>query len=323
VTGGPPRPGRSHGELGHALQHLAFRVIRRAAVAVPERAAVSAGALVGRAVGGLVRYRRVDVERHIAWAFPDAPPRWRRRVASACYAHFGREAAVVLRAERWSPASIRERTRMDGFAPFAEAAAAGRGVVLLTGHLGNWEMGGAAIAARGIALDVVGKGMSNRRFQEDLFATRARLGMRVIEMGDASREALRSLAGGRVVALLGDQQAHRGGILLPFFGRPASTSRGAALFALRAGTPAFVAFCLREPEAEPRYHVRFTPLQVPSSGDTEADAIAVLTAYGSALEEAIKSAPDQYFWHHRRWKQPFRQGPTDPSAEPIGTGGKG
>jgi len=300
----------------HALEHLVFRLARRGATSLPEHVAISAGGLVGRAVGSLVRFRRADVEQHLAWAFPDATPGWRRRTASACYAHFGREAVVVLRAERWSQELIRARTRMHGFEPFAAAAAAGRGVVLLTGHLGNWEMGGAAIAARGVALDVVGKGMSNRRFQEDLFAARARLGMRVIEMGDASREALRSLADGRVVAMLGDQQAHRGGIALPFFGRPASTSRGSALFALRAGAPVFVAFCLRAPGREPLYDVRFTPLTAPSSGDTEADVIALLTAYGSALEEAIETAPDQYFWHHRRWKG---ANPAGPAAEAGGT----
>jgi KDO2-lipid IV(A) lauroyltransferase len=285
-----------------------FRCARLGANVLPEGAADSAGALAGRAVGQIVRYRRADVERHLAWAFPDATPAWRRRTASACYAHFGREAAALLRAERWSADTIRERTSVQGFEPFADAAASGRGMVLLTGHLGNWEMGGAAIAARGVALDVVGKGMSNLRFQEDLFAARSHLGMRVIEMGEAAREALRSLAAGRVVAMLGDQQAHRGGVLLPFFGRPASTSRGSALFALRAEVPVFVAFCLREPGASPRYALTFAPLPVPASGDTDRDVAELLTAYGAALEKAIRDAPDQYFWHHRRWKHAIQAG---------------
>jgi len=253
-------------------------------------------------MGSLVRLRRADVDRHLAWAFPDAPAEWIRRTAVACYAHFGREAAALLRADRWTPEAIRARTTVHGFEGFADAVAAGRGVVLLTGHLGNWEMGGAAIAARGIALDVVGKGMSNRRFQQDLFATRSRLGMRVIEMGDATKEAPRALAKGRVVAMLGDQQAHRGGILLPFFGRPASTSRGSALFALRADAPVYVAFCLRERGREPRYTLTFDPLTVSRTGDGEGDVVALLAAYGKALEDAIERAPHQYFWHHRRWK---------------------
>lgn len=191
---------------------------------------------------------------------------------------------------------------MVGFEAFRDATTAGRGVVLLTGHLGNWEIGGAAIAAHGVPLDVVGKGMSNRRFQDDLFAMRTRLGMRVIEMGEASREALRSLGAGRVVALLADQQAHRGGVLLPFFGRPASTARGPALFASRSGAPVFVAFALRDPGDPARYTVTFDPLPFSPSGDTDADVLGLLGAYGAALEGAIRRAPEQYFWQHRRWK---------------------
>jgi KDO2-lipid IV(A) lauroyltransferase len=288
--------------LGHRLQHAAFRLARAAASSVPERVALAAGAAVGQTIGSAIRFRRADVDRHLGWAFPDATVAWRRRVARASYAHLGREAAVLLRAARGSPESVRERTRMVGFDALRDAAAARQGVVLLTGHLGNWEMGGAAIAAHGVALDVVGKGMSNRRFQEDLFAMRGRLGMRVIEMGEASREALRSLASGRVVALLADQQAHRGGVLVPFFGRPASTARGPALFAIRSGAPVFVAFALRDPGARARYTVTFDRLPFSPSGETDADVLTLLGAYGAVLEGAIRRAPEQYFWQHRRWK---------------------
>jgi len=287
----------------HRIEYLAFRGARWATSVLPEHSALNAGTTFGRAVGSAVRFRRADVDQHLVWAFPDADPAWRHHVARASYAHLGREAAVLLRAGRWTAAEVRARTRMVGFEPFREAAAAGRGAVLLTGHLGNWEMGGAAIAAHGLGLDVVGKGMSNRLFQEDLFAARARLGMRVIAMGDASREAPRSLAAGRVVALLGDQRAHRGGIPVPFFGRPASTARGPALFALRSGAPVFVAFCVAEGGGTARYTVTFEPLAFASAGDTDTDVLAFLRAYNAALEAAVRASPEQYFWQHRRWKE--------------------
>ena len=288
----------------HRAEHLAYRVARRVAWVAPERLALGAGSLFGRTVGSVVRFRRADVDQHLRWAFPEASLRWRRGVARASYAHFGREAAALLRAERWTSDELRARTHMVGFGPFREAAAIGRGVVLLTAHFGNWEMGGAAIAAHGVPLDVVGKGMSNRLFEQDLFATRARLGMRVIEMGEASREALRSLAAGRVVALLGDQQAHRGGMLVPFFGRPASTARGPALFALRSGAPVFVAFCVADRGPSARYTVTFEPLgfHAGAAADTDGDVAAFLVRYAAVLEAAIRRTPEQYFWQHRRWK---------------------
>jgi Kdo2-lipid IVA lauroyltransferase/acyltransferase len=288
--------------LRHRVEHLAFRAARTVWSALPERPALASGSALGAVVGGVLRFRRGEVDRHIEWAFPDRPRAWRVRVARACYRHFGREAVTTLCAGRWSAAALRERTRMVGFDDFRDAAAAGRGVVLLTGHLGNWELGGAAIAARGVPLDVVGKGMSNRRFEKDLFALRERMGMRVIEMGDASRRALRSLGEGRVVALLGDQSAHGGGVLIPFFGRPAVTARGPALFAVRSGAPVFVAFALRESGSPARYSLAFERLQLATTGDLEEDILALTRAYTRVLEGAVEAAPEQYFWQHRRWK---------------------
>jgi len=258
---------------------------------------------MGIGVGSVLRIRRGDVDRHLGWAFPGRSAEWRGRVARASYAHFGREAVVMFRAGGWSAERVLERTEMVGFEPFREAAESGSGLVLLTGHIGNWEIGGAAIAARGMPFDVVGKGMSNRSFQADLFAARERFGMRVIEMGDAGRAASRSLRQGRVVALLGDQHAHSGGIPLPFFGRPAQTTRGPALLVGGTGAPVWVAFATRDPGPSQRYTVTFQPLHFSPTGRVEEDAETLMAAYASVLEEAIRATPEQYFWHHRRWKK--------------------
>jgi KDO2-lipid IV(A) lauroyltransferase len=287
----------------HGVELAAFYAARAAWALLPERVALASGAALGAAVGSLLRLRRADVDRHLAWAFPASAPEWRARVARACYRHFGREAAATLRAAQWPRERVVERTRLLGFAAFEEAVRAGAGVVLLTGHLGNWELGGAAIAARGIPLDVVGKGMSNRRFERELFQLRERIGMRVIGMGDAPRLALRSLGSGRVVALLADQSAPRGGVLVPFFGRPAPTARGPALFALRSGAPVFVAFALRDRGPEARYTLTFARLEPALTGALDRDVEVLMGSYHRELEAAVTSAPEQYLWHHRRWNR--------------------
>ena len=293
----------------HGLEHLVFRALRAVAGRLRERVAVRCGALLGAFVGSVLRVRRRDVDRHLRQAFPDRARRWQNRIARASYRHLGREAVATFRRGAWSPELLRARTTMVGFEAFRAAAGEPEGVVLLTAHLGNWEIGGAAIAARGVRLDVVGKGTANRLFQEELFAAREELGMRVIEMSDAPREVLRSLARGGVTALLWDQNAHRNGVFVPFFGKPASTARGPALFALRASARVYFAAALREPSAEPTYRVTFERLPFEPSGDVEADVNALATAYSAALEEAIRAAPDQYFWQHRRWKSRPREEP--------------
>ena len=288
---------------GHRSEDLAFRLVTGLWSLLPEVVALWVGAAMGVFVGSVLRIRREDVDRHLGWAFPDQPGEWRRRVARGSYAHLGREAVVMFRGGGWPAERVLERTAVVGFEAFREASSADTGLVLLTGHLGNWEIGGAAIATRGVALDVVGKGMSNRGFQADLFAARERLGMRVIEMSDAPREVLRSLGQGRVVALLGDQNAHGGGIFLPFFGRPASTFRGPALFAARTGAPVWVAFAISDQRPKPHYTVTFEHVPFAPTGHAEEDAATLMGAYGRLLEEAVRAAPDQYFWQHRRWRR--------------------
>lgn len=295
------------------MESALFRLVTGVWAVLPESLAVFTGAAMGSAVGSVLRVRRRDVDRHLAWAFPTRSRSWRRRVARRSYAHLGREAVVLFRRGGWSIDRVLEATRVEGFNEFRAAAEAAGGLILLTGHLGNWEIGGAAITARGVPLDVVAKGMSNPLFQTGLFAARERLGMRVVEMGDAAREGLRSLSEGNVLALLGDQRPHGGGVLVPFFGREAATARGPALLATRTGASVWVAFAVRDPGSPPRYTVRFQPLPFTPSGDSEADARVLMTRYASVLEEAIEAAPEQYFWQHRRWR---RRSPEEPGQDP-------
>ena len=297
--------------LKHGLEYAGFRLLVVVLRVVPEGLAVRGGVLLGLLAGSVLRIRRKEVDEHLARVFPDESRAWRHRVARRSYMHLGREGVALFRMARWSEEELRSRTRVEGLEHIQRALDEGSGVVILTGHLGNWEVAGASVAARGIPLDVVGKGMSNRRFEADLFQARERLGMRVIEMPEAPREVLRSLRRGRATAIVADQNMHRHGIFIPFFGRLAATARGPALFALRAGAPVIFGYTLRVPGWKQRYVIHIRPLEHEVTGDLEADVRSVMHAYHAALEEAIRSSPEQYLWQHKRWK-------TRPPAEVEG-----
>lgn len=295
--------------LQHMWEYWAFRLVRWKWAWLPEGVAIRFGELTGLVAGSVLRIRRRDVDQHLALAFPERRRGWRDRVARASYAHLGREAAMFFRMAAWTRERIVDRVTFRGLEPLRRAAETGKGAVLLTGHLGNWEVAGAAIAASGIALDVVGKGMANRRFEADVFETREKLGMRVIEMSDAPKGVLRALGEGRVVAILGDQNAHKRGVFVPFFGRQAATARGPALFAIRTGAPVFVGVALRDPGWPQRYTVTIRQMNFRPTGDVEADTQSLLAEYTRELEDAVRQAPEQYLWQHRRWK-------TRPPEEP-------
>ena len=305
----------SEKRVRHALEYALFRVLAGVLGVVPEALAQRAGTLVGLFAGTVLRIRRADVDRHLALAFPDRDRRWRRRVARGSYAHLGREAVAILRLANMGAKDVVARTTIENFEILEAALTEGKGAVLVTGHLGNWEVAGALLAARGLPLVAITKGMANRRFGEDLQRTRTRLGIRVVDMAAAPREVLRSLRAGQVVAMLADQNAREHGVFVPFFGVPASAFRGPALFALRAGAPMFVGYCLREPGWPPRYRLHMTRVDFVPSGDMEADEARLTEIHTAALEEGVRMAPEQYFWHHKRWKTRPPQEP--PGATPV------
>ena len=119
---------------------------------------------------------------------------------------------------------------------------------------------------------------------------------------DAAKGVLRALRRGRVVAMLGDQNAPRSEVFVPFFGKQAATARGPAVFAIRTGAPVFFGVVLRDPGWAQRYTTTIRPMRFRPTGDVEADTRSLLTEYMQALEEAVRRAPEQYFWQHKRWK---------------------
>jgi KDO2-lipid IV(A) lauroyltransferase len=175
-------------------------------------------------------------------------------------------------------------------------------MLLVSGHIGNWELGGAYIAARGIGIDVVARRMGNPLFDAYVTSTRTQLGMQVVYDNDAVRRIPRATREGRAVALLVDQGVKGlASSYVPFFGRPAKTPRGPAVFALRLGVPTIFAAVLRQPSG--RYRFFFEPVPVEDTGDRERDTDAIVAGYTAQLERFVRTAPEQYFWHHRRWKR--------------------
>ena len=289
-------------KVRHYIEHLAFRAFSSVAIFLPEVLALSIGSFFGWITGSVLRVRRTEVDEHLFLAFPERTDAWRHDVARASYAHLGREAVATLRLSRATDKDLSERIRIPDLALFQTAVEEGRGVILVTGHLGNWEVGGGAFTSRGISLDAIAKGMANKAIGDAIAGVRERLGIDLIHMGEVAREVPRSLLRGRVVAILADQHAHKGGILVSFFGREASTTRAPALFAIRTGAPIFLGIALRDPGWRQRYTVSLERIAFQSTGEVDADIRGLTAAHSAALERAVRLAPEQYFWQHRRRK---------------------
>jgi KDO2-lipid IV(A) lauroyltransferase len=268
---------------------------------------------IGARIGALgyrpLGIRRRVVERQIAAAFPGLDDGDVRRIARAAYEHLGRASIETAMLARLEPNAVLDLFEgADGWSAVEDALALGRGLIFVTGHLGNWELGGAYLAARGVPLDAIARRMSNPLFDRYLTETRSHIGMVVVHDADAVRRTPRSLRENRAVAFLADQ-----GVLglastfVPFFGRPAKTPRGPAVFALRLGVPVVFGTAVRQPGG--KYRIAFEPVAVTDTGDRDRDVDAIVARYTAALERWVRRYPEQYFWHHRRWR---RQPPDTP-----------
>ena len=268
----------------------------------PERLALALGGGLGWVAGVVFRIRWRTVMDHLRQAFPEKDDGWYKTVASACFRHVGRQSVATFLLGRMGIEEVRDRTDVIGYEGMREAWAEGKGVIVLTGHFGNWEMGGASIAAHGVPCDVVAQRQRNPLFDKDLVANRNRLGLRVIERKDAPKEVLRTLRQGRAVGIVGDQNVRRSGVFVDFFGKPAATARGTALFSLRTGAPLFLGMARSLPGSPQRYRVTYERVEFTPSGDMDADVLGLTRAHTELLEKRIREAPEQYFWQHRRWK---------------------
>jgi KDO2-lipid IV(A) lauroyltransferase len=284
--------------------HVAETALLRAAAgvlgALPRAAAVSCGAALGATVGALGLRARV-ARANLALAFPEHDEAWRARVLAEHYRELGRTAADYARLPQLVHAP-REQVfaSWQGEAHAHAARALGRGVLFLTGHLGNFELYGAAFG-RLMHMAVMVRPLSNPGAERWLAALRTAAGLELLPTGAGVRGVVRRLRAGGCVAMLGDQDARRDGVFVPFFGRPASTPAGPAWLSLATGAPLVFGTCLRGPDG--RYEARLFPPLYPEGDAGDMDAVRALTARHTAMLEAeIRQRPESWFWLHKRWK---------------------
>ncbi|MGA0919531.1 MAG: lysophospholipid acyltransferase family protein [Gemmatimonadaceae bacterium] len=261
---------------------------------------------VGAAVGGLawwpLRMRAARVTRTLRACFPEMSEAQVRATARESYRGLGRTSFEAIYLSRAGGEEVlRAFAESRGEEVLAAAYTQGRGVILVAGHLGNWELSAAYMAARGYPVDGIAMHMANPLSDRFFQRTRERLGIGVIFDDQAVRAVPRALRAGRGVGFLSDQSAKGlASTMIPFFGRPARTPRGAAVFALRDDLPMVFVAALRR--ADGRYRAHFESVDVVRTGDRDADVQATALAYTQVLERLVREHPEQYFWQHRRWK---------------------
>jgi len=244
-----------------------------------------------------------------------------RHLVADYHRHVCHRLVETIRLGGWSRERVLETTEVVGLRYLEAARAEGKGVIIIGGHVGNWEIAGAALARRGLPIWAVGRVQRYGELQAYLAAMRQEHGVGIIPT-DSPRRCYRCLREQGLLALLIDVNPRAGGLVVPFFGHPAACAPGPAVLALKTGAPVITMSAQRLRERARYGHgyrhrvVIEPPLPISPTGDQERDVVDHTARFQRALEAAIRRAPEQWIWLYPRWE--LRSAPSRP--EPGRTG---
>ena len=258
----------------------------------------------------LGRLRHVG-ERNLELAMPQLPHAERRRILRKLFRNLGWQLVEFCRMPRYTPENTRDWIRTEGLEHYRAAESRGKGVLILTGHLGAWELSSFYHSLLGHPMGMVIRRLDNKLLDEYVNHIRCLHGNRVLHKDDFARGLLTAMRAGQTVGILMDtNMTPPQGVFVRCFGIRACTASGLARVALRTGAAVLPGFLVWE-EREQRYVLHFgAELHFTGTGNTESDILSATQQCNDVLEAWIRRYPDQWLWIHRRWK-------TRPAGEPA------
>jgi len=301
--------------MREALEYAFAWTLLKVMGALPRPLAHGVGAALGALAWTLVaRLRRTGL-RNLELAYPDLALAERTAILRGVYRHLGWQLAEFCRMPRYTRENTRNCIAYEGLEHYLAARDRDRGVLIVTGHLGAWELSSFWHSLMGYPMSMVIRRLDNPRVDALVNGIRCLHGNRVLHKDDFARGLLSAMRRGDTVGILMDtNMTPPQGVFVPFFGIPACTAAGLARVALRTGAAVLPGFLVRDDAATgqgtPEYRLRFGP-EIPliQTGDDERDILENTARFTAVIEETIRRYPDQWLWVHRRWK-------TRPPGEP-------
>jgi KDO2-lipid IV(A) lauroyltransferase len=292
------------------LEFILVFVLVRGLGALPRRLARAAGAGLGTMAFAFTRRLRRTGDRNLEIAYPGRDAAWRRRIVRQLYRNLGLHLAEFCLMSRYTPASTRGLVRYAGLEHYLAARDRGRGVLVVTGHLGLWELSSFYHSLMGYPMSMVIRRLDNPLVDRLVNGIRCLHGNTVVHKDDFARGLLGAMRRGETVGILMDtNMTPPQGIFVDYFGTPACTASGLARLAMRTEAIVLPGF-LTWREDEKKYVLEFgEPLELVRTSNDEQDVAANTQICTTAIETWVRRYPEQWLWVHRRWK-------TRPPGEP-------
>ena len=287
--------------LRRAILYAFVRGLMSLAFILPRSLALRLFGGLGALASLFLRKDRIRAEVNLSLAFPQYSRQEIRDLARRVYAELGRNCADVFRFPRLRWYELSRFVKVEGLSYFEEAVSRGRGVVVVTGHIGCWELLAAYFSMIGYPLAVIVRPLRDQRLEKLIESLRRSKGMKPISRMTNVKAAYSWLKRGGILGVLIDQDTSVKGVFCDFFGRPAYTPAGPAYLALRTGA-AIVPMAIQL-EDDGTHVVRIKkPIVVPENLNSDAWVLSVMQACTRAIEDYVRYRPAQWVWMHERWK---------------------
>lgn len=257
----------------------------------------------------LPRLRKIALF-NLRLAFPDWTDTKRNETLHNMARYLAWQAVEFARFPRYTRENISQVIEIEGHENFLEAQRRGKGVLILTGHIGAWELSSFAHALYGYPMHYMARPLDNARLDAFVNSYRGLSGNKPIYKNESARAVLKALHDGGVVGILADQNTlPEEGMFVDFFGKAACTTTGIARLALHTGAAVVPGYAYWDVAAK-KYKLRFEPaVAISETGDAEQDIFENTQRFAKITEEVIRKFPEQWVWVHARWK-------TRPKGEP-------
>ncbi|MBA2340453.1 MAG: lysophospholipid acyltransferase family protein [Pyrinomonadaceae bacterium] len=303
---------KRRGRLRTYAEYSATWAILKSMGVLPRSVSVKTGQAVGSIAHTFLPRLRRHAEINLKIAFPEMDDAARQRIIRGTFKNLGRLLGEVSQFPRFNPANISSVTLFDkdDNETFRRIQREGRGIILLTGHIGAWELLAYAQSIEGNPISFLARPIDNPLVNRLVTDYRTRYGNRILEKRGSAREVLRTLKSGGMVGILADLNSTReAGVFCDFFGVQACTTSSIATLALRTGATVFPVYIVWDEKAQIHKLYGGQPVETVETGDFENDVKMNTARYTKVIEDIIRRYPEQWLWIHRRWR-------TRPEGEP-------
>lgn len=282
------------------LNYLFYRIGQFIALATPLKTGYKIAECISDARYLFAFRDQKLVKGNLRAIFPDKPRKEINLISRKLFRNFAKYLVDFFRFEKIDRAFIDKYIKIENIKNFNEAQSKGKGVIVLTAHIGNWELGGLVIGVLGYPFWAVALPHKDKKVDEFFNSQRESKGVHVIPLGKAVRSSLNVLKNNEMVALVGDRDFTKKGQVLDFFGKPSFFPEGPAAFAIQTGAAIVPGFMLRNPDDTFTLTIE-KPIEFKATGNKDADIKELILKYKIIFEDYIKRYPEQWYMFRKFW----------------------